>query len=99
MLIGSDQVARLDVRLTLETHDQALIYMQFTGVLDVNDRVLAAVQGSHEAKYGDTFFMTQPRFETGDSRYTWLNRYLGLAEGKLAPSRVDYRIYQAKPVP
>ncbi|MEE2704123.1 MAG: DUF3237 domain-containing protein [Myxococcota bacterium] len=99
MLVGSDQVARLDVRLTLETHDSALVYMQFLGVLDVNDKLLAAVQGSHEAQYGDTLFMTQPRFETGDSRYTWLNRYVGLSEGKLSPNRVDYRVYQAKPVP
>ena len=53
MLIGSDQVARLDVRLTLETDDAALIYMQFFGVLDVNDKVLAAAQGSHQAEFGD----------------------------------------------
>jgi hypothetical protein len=99
MLVGSDQVARLDVRLTLETDDAALINMQFLGVLDVNDKVIAAAQGSHEAEYGDAYFMTQPRFETGDSRYAWLNRFVGLAEGKVGVNRVDYRVYRAQQRP
>ena len=96
MLVGSDQVARLDVRLTLETDDTALIYMQFLGLLDVNDKVIAAAQGSYKAEFGDAYFMTQPRFETGDARYAWLNRFIGLAEGKVGVNRVDYRIYQAQ---
>jgi hypothetical protein len=95
MLMGADGVGRLDVRMMLETTDEALIYMQFTGVLEVNDRVIAAASGEREGEYGDSFFVTQPRFETGDIRYTWLNRCIGLAEGRVGRSQVHYRIYRA----
>ena len=96
MLMGSDGVGRLDVRILLETTDEALIYMQFTGVLEVNDRVIAAASGERDAEYGDSYFVTQPRFETGDIRYAWLNRCVGLAEGRVGQGEVNYRIYRAQ---
>ena len=95
MLLGADGVGRLDVRFMLETTDKALIYMQFTGVLEVNDKIVAAASGQHEAAYGDAYFVVQPRFETGDIRYAWLNRSVGLAEGRVGPNRVSYRVYRA----
>ena len=95
MLMGADGVGRLDVRIMLETTDEALIYMQFTGVLEVNDRVTAAASGERESEYGDSYFVTQPRFETGDIRYAWLNRCVGLAEGRVGRNEVSYRVYRA----
>jgi hypothetical protein len=35
--------------------------------------------------YDDAYFMTQPRFETGDARYRWLNRVAAVGEGRLEP--------------
>jgi hypothetical protein len=95
MLMGADGVGRLDVRVMLETSDEALIYMQFTGVLEVNDRVIAAASGERVGEYGDSYFVTQPRFETGDIRYAWLNRCVGLAEGRVGRNEVHYRVYRA----
>ncbi len=95
MLIGQDNVGRLDVRLMLETADEALIYMQFRGVLELNDLVAAAASGTREPEFEDAYFVTQPRFETGDTRYAWLNRSVGLAEGKVGQNRAWYRIYRA----
>jgi hypothetical protein len=37
--------------------------------------------------------MTSPRFETGDPRYTWLNDLVTVAEGKITPDGVAYRVY------
>jgi hypothetical protein len=96
MLMGVDGVGRLDVRVMLETTDEALIYMQFTGVLEVNDRVIAAASGERSSAYGDSYFVVQPRFETGDIRYAWLNRCVGLAEGRVGRGEVSYRVYQAQ---
>jgi hypothetical protein len=94
MLMGADGVARLDVRMMLETEDGTPIYMQFSGMLEVNDRVTAAWNGSHESDYDDAYFFAQPRFETGDPRYAWLNRIVCLAEGKVGPNKVTYRVYR-----
>lgn len=94
-LMGADGVVRLDVRIMLETVDEALIYMQFTGVLEVNDLVTAAASGTRDPEYDDAYFVMQPRFETGDSRYAWVNRCVGLAEGKVGQNRAWYRVYRA----
>jgi hypothetical protein len=94
LLLDDAGIGRLDVRGTLETHDGARIYIQYHGVLEMNEAVLSAVAKGESTDYGDTYFMTQPRFETGDPRYAWLNRVVAVAEGRLLPNAVEYRVYQ-----
>jgi hypothetical protein len=93
LLIGDDGFGRLDVRATMETHDGALIYAYYGGILEINDLVLAAGAGEREVDYGDFYFYTQPRYETGSEHYAWMNRIVAIAEGKVGPSRVAYRVY------
>jgi Protein of unknown function (DUF3237) len=95
LLVDAGGVGRLDVRATLETDDGALIYVQYYGVVVINDKVVSAGQGGPPTEYGDTEFFTQPRFETGDARYDWLNRAMAIAEGRALPGAVEYRIYLA----
>jgi hypothetical protein len=38
--------------------------------------------------------MTQLHFETGDARYSWLNRVLAVGEGRLQPGVVEYRVFE-----
>ncbi len=94
LLMGSDGVGRLDVRATLETDDGARIYVQYYGVLVMNEAVGKALSEGGETQYGDTYFMTQPRFETGDPNYAWLNSVVAVAEGRALSSAVEYRVYQ-----
>jgi hypothetical protein len=46
--------------------------------------------------YGERYLFTEPSFETGDPRYAWLNGIVAVAQGKVAPQRVDYRVYQLR---
>lgn len=94
ILIDSEGVGHLDVRLTMQTDDDARIYTQYYGVLVMNDKVTAALAGGGEIAFGDTYFMTQPRFETGDPRYTWLNRLVAVAEGRMMTNAVEYRVFE-----
>jgi hypothetical protein len=94
MLMGPDGVGRLDVRGTFETDDGAHIYVQYHGVLVLNDKVAQALASGGELEYGDTYFFTAPRFETGDERYAWLNSIVTIGEGRLLPNAVEYRVYQ-----
>lgn len=87
LLVGADGVGRLDVRATFRTDDGAHVYMQYHGVV-----ALGEVRGDG-TNYGDRYFMTQPRFETGDLRYAWLNTVVAVAEGRAAPNAVEYRVY------
>jgi hypothetical protein len=94
LLIGNDGVGRLDVRGTFETEDGARIYLQYHGVVVINDKVGEALAQGRETQYGDTYFMTQPRFETGDPRYAWLNSVVAVSQGRVLPNAVEYRVYQ-----
>jgi hypothetical protein len=94
LLIGPDGVGRLDVRATLETDDGALIYLSYFGILHLDEGAMQKVTGGGSSEYGELYFFTQPRFESGDQRYAWVNGIFAIAQGKIGPSRVDYRVYQ-----
>jgi len=64
-----DATFELDLRVTLETDDGALIHMTFTGVRDdVNH-----------------YIRTLPRFETAAPQYAFLNRLLAVGIGEIRP--------------
>lgn len=94
MLIDTEGVGHLDVRCILKTDDGALIYVQYCGVLLMNEKVNSALAQGGATEYGDSYFMAQPRYETGDARYKWLNRIIAIAEGRLAPSAVEYQVFE-----
>ncbi len=93
-LLGSDGVLQVDVRATLKTDDGAFIYVQYLGKLRLNEATAAALAAGRETAYGDTYFMTQPRFETGSEKYAWLNSIVAVAEGRVVPSGVEYRVFE-----
>ena len=91
--------ALLDVRITFETHDGAFVYVTYYGVIELSaaaQAALAAPEGG-STEYGDHYFVTQPRFETGDPRYAWLNDVVAVAEGRLRPQAVEYRVFHVRP--
>jgi len=93
ILTGADGVGRLDVRATFRTDDGAYVYVQYYGNIVLTDAVNEALAAGKETDYGDTYFMTQPRFETGDPRYAWLNAVTAVGEGRVVPGGVEYRVY------
>ena len=68
----SDGVIELDLRVTLETDDGALVHMTFEGIRD---------DGAPVAPY----FRTLPRFETAAPQYAFLNRLLAVGTGTIDP--------------
>jgi Protein of unknown function (DUF3237) len=66
----SDGVMELDLRITLETDDAALIYMTFVGIRD-------------DGGTGAPYFRTLPRFEVAEPKYAFLNRLLAIGTGEI----------------
>ena len=66
----SDGVLELDLRVTLETHDGALVYMTFEGLRD-------------DGAPGAPYFRTSSRFETAHPSYAFLNRLLVVGRGEI----------------
>lgn len=94
LVVDADGVGHLDVRATFETHDGAYIYVQYHGVVVINEAVQAALAGAGDVDYGGTEFFTALRMECGDERYRWVNSVIAVAEGRLVNGRVEYKVYQ-----
>lgn len=96
LLAGADGFGRLDVRAQMVTEDGAAIYVSYFGLLEMNAKVQQTLGDPKNATdYGDHYFRSAPRFETGDPRYAWLNQSLLLGEGHILPGRtVEYRVYR-----
>lgn len=86
--------AHLDVRLTAETDDGALIYIEYLGKLELTEQAQKALAGEGSTDYGDHYFVTSPRMQTGDPRYQWVNNIVCVAQGRLLPGRVEYQVFQ-----
>jgi hypothetical protein len=65
----ADGTFELDLRVTLETDDGALIHMTLSGVRD---------DANH-------YLRTLPRFETAAPKYAFLNRLLAVGIGEIQP--------------
>ena len=77
--VRADGTAKLDVRLTIETDDGALILMTYTGINATRD--------------GERIIRTAPLFETEDERYAWLNTVQAVGLGSAGGGVVTYQVY------
>lgn len=93
LIRGAGGLARLDVRKTFETDDQALIHVSYTGLYKFSAEVTARLASGEDCEFGDTLFLTQVQFETGDPRYAWINETLAVGEGRETQNGVEYRIH------
>jgi Protein of unknown function (DUF3237) len=74
-----DGSIKLDVRLTLLTHDGAVILMTYSGI--------------GVPKEGAMVLRTAPQFETGDERYGWLNNIQAVGVGTFGRGSVTHDVY------
>src|SRR5207253_10345945 len=77
----SDAVLELDLRITLETDDGALINMTSFGIRHGPPEVLAALARGESVDPSRYYFRTAPRFETSAPQYAFLNRFLAISSG------------------
>jgi hypothetical protein len=97
MLIGPDGFGRVDVRIQIETDDGAVIYVRYEGLIELNEASSAALMDrAAETSWGDQYLRTSPRFETGDERYSWLNRTVFVARGRVAAGGLEYEVFRVE---
>ncbi|KAH8697379.1 hypothetical protein BGW36DRAFT_407418 [Talaromyces proteolyticus] len=92
---------RLDAHSVLKTHDDALIYVSYTGTVNLSEdsaKILAGAAGDLATDFGDSF--TQFHFETGDERYKDLENGVFVGQGRFISKTgekviVEYKVSQA----
>jgi hypothetical protein len=92
LLLRSDGVLELDLRITLETHDHALIYMTFQGLRHGPPDAIAALGRGEVVDPARYYFRTVPRFETSAETYAFLNRIVTVGVGETRPDGAVHRI-------
>ena len=92
LLLRSDGVLELDLRITLETDDHALIYMTFQGLRHGPPDAIAALGRGEAVDPANYYFRTVPRFETSAEKYAFLNRIIAVGIGETRPDGAVHRI-------
>lgn len=97
VLVRSDGVLSIDVRITLETHDGVRIYVTYGGRLVIPPELLGIVINPETAETVDPakyYFRTLPLFEAPEaSSYAWLNNVAAVGVGRFTSRGVAYRVH------
>jgi hypothetical protein len=81
-------VTRIDVRLTMLTDDEQLIFISYNGVVAHSEQSAAKMAAGGVMTPADgAYFVVAPTFRTGSEKYGWLNRVQ--AVGKMAQLSFD----------
>jgi hypothetical protein len=92
LLLRSDGVLELDLRISLEADDHALIYMTFQGLRHGPPDSIAALARGEAVDPARYYFRTLPRFETSAEAYAFLNRTVAVGAGEARPDGAIHRI-------
>jgi hypothetical protein len=96
-LFRPDGTMALDVRLTLRTHDAALVHMTYGGrwVIPPDLRTdMSDPARRYQVDPAKYYFRTNPLFETGAEQYAWLNDIVCAGSGYLVPGGIAYQVSQ-----
>jgi hypothetical protein len=97
IIVGSDGYGRLDVRAQIRMEDGAIIYVQYFGLLEMNEAVMGALENGVATDFDDQYFRTNPRFETSDPKYAWLQQGLFVGQGRVIEGLgVQYNVFRVK---
>src|SRR3954465_10427566 len=92
LLLRADGVLELDLRITLETEDHALIYMRFQGLRHGPPDVIAALGRGDVVDPARYYFRPLPSFEASTDRYAFLNRIITVGYGEARLGGAVHRI-------
>jgi hypothetical protein len=95
-VIRADGVAQLDARYTLETADGVLIFVKNQGIRHGAADVLKKLAAGEAVDPSLYYMRTTPSFETGDARYSWLNRMVCVATGARRAAAIELDVYEVK---
>jgi hypothetical protein len=97
LLVGSDGVARLDVRVTLRAADGAMIHLTNTGRVLMDGEARDRFLGGETIRFTEMHARTAPLFETGSDAYSWLNHTVAIGNVvELGLDRIRYQVFAVR---
>ncbi|MBW6422797.1 DUF3237 domain-containing protein [Rhizobium sp. XQZ8] len=92
--IYDEGYAELDTRYLIETHDGVTIDIRNFGLRHGPPEVLAQLAAGETVDPALYYMRTNPRFQTGDPRYSWLNRTMFIGTGERMANAVRINIFE-----
>lgn len=89
-----DGVMAIDVRITLKTHDDALIYCSYQGTFKATPEVMARFNRGELLQESEYKLRTTVRLETGAGAYAWLNDAPAVGVGRQTAEGPVYSIFE-----
>jgi hypothetical protein len=93
MIVRADDVGEIDVRIAIQTHDDATIYMTYRGYLTNVLQLLPRWAQGEEISPDDYYLATTPYFETSAPQYDWLQRTVAVGVGALTRGGIQYEVF------
>lgn len=90
----ADGAMIVDVRLTLQTDDGALVYLTYQGRFLAAPDVMARFNKGALLAPADYSLAIVARFECGDERYAWLNNVVAVGTGEQTRTGPIYTIWE-----
>ena len=94
LITRADGAFQQDVRLALQTDDDALILMTYRGVRHSSPEVAARIARGETVGPTDYYLRTAPFFETAAPKYDWLNRIVTVGVGERLPKGASYEVFE-----
>ena len=94
VVFRGDGAMLIDVRVTLQTDDDARIYMQYRGIAHAAPEIMTRFNRREVLPYPSFYARTVPSFETGAARYAWLNKIIAVANGARTADGPEYRVFE-----
>ena len=92
--VRPDGSTTLDVRLVLRTQDEALIGMTYRAIRHGPPDVMAKIEQGEVVDPTSYYFRLNPRFETANANYDWLNRVVAVGIGHRLADGPIYSIFE-----
>lgn len=90
-----DGVMVIDVRLTLQTDDSALVYLTYQGrFLAQSDAAMARFAKGTPLEPHEYSLAMSAKFECGDEHYAWLNNVVAVGTGERTAAGPVYSIFE-----
>ena len=93
-LIRPDGVAELDVRVTLQAEDGAVILMRGLGLRHGPDAVMQRLARGEDVAASEYYFRESMLFEAPQGPHDWLNRVVAIGTGERRAASVHIQVFE-----
>ncbi len=93
-IFRADGAMTPNVRLVLQTDDDALIYMTYSGIRYGTPEVMQRIADGEAVDPSAYYLRNTPYFETASQKYDWLNRIVAVGVGRRMSDHAAYDVFE-----